>query len=706
MAIEPDMLQGLTPGDFRSVAGTTGQSRSEGAVSGMALQAALALLGLGGGVVVLLCTSRYGIGTFVDSPYYLSAARSLLAGEGYRSWHGQVYMGWPPLYPTLLAATGIAGVDPQVGARWLHSLTFALIVFLSGLLFLRCTTSRVWALTGTLAVLASGPLLAWSLMVASEPLFIVLAILFVLCLPRALRGESLSALVVAALVAGLACLQRYAGVSLILAGLVLLVLRPYRVSLFHRLRDVTLFGVISVAPLALWCLRNLIVAEQTVGPQHRFHLPSSHELLRSFFAADQVVATWLFPWARAGSVRNLHLGLVIALAGTIVVLSHMVERRRRRSTDSSATDRRGRDTGGLQIWSATVVGLVYFGFLVVSAAGLGWVPEQRHLVPLYVFVMVLMVAAAAGASRLLSVPVGHRKMVDSLLVALCALWLQYPLRELVHSTAHYMREGAGGYSVATWQDSLLVQWLREHPLSGTVYSNGPDAVYLLAGAATLITPENLHDPAGLARWCGSAPSYVVWFHGLRRLWLYDLRELLSRYQMQEVATFPEGAVYRYLGAGGPAVSGVHRFWCAKTGRHLYTIRIEERDRLANEEDDTWTYEGLVFYAVPPGDRKPPNVLPVYALQSVRSGTCFYTMDEAEKERFVGDSAAGWTCKGVAFYAWPRADEKDLRPVHRFRSERLGSYFYTSDESERARLVAEFSPTWTYEGVAWYAYAPR
>jgi 4-amino-4-deoxy-L-arabinose transferase-like glycosyltransferase len=703
MPVGPDKLQDRVAEEGQDIGKTAGPSGRRGAVG---VQAVLVLLGLCGAVIVLLWTSRYGAGTFIDSTYYVAAARSLLAGEGYRGWRGELYTGWPPLYPTLLAATGIMGMDPQAGARWLNSLTFGLIVWLSGQLFLRCTTSRALALAGTLAVLAAGPLLAWCVMIASEPMFIVLAILFALCIPGCLRRQNWLALILAALLAGLACLQRYVGVTLIMAGGLLIGLSTYRTSLRQRIGNLAVFGIISVIPGAVWCLRNYLLAGlMTVGAQHRFHRPSNHELIRSFYDAVHAVGAWLLPWMQPGPTQRAYLKLAIVLAGVIAVVSHLIEARRRRWRDGATADRSDQDTRGLQVWSVAVVGLTYFGFLVVSSAGLGWVPRQRHMVPLLVFVMAWMAGGIDGAFRLLSGLLGHRKLVEFLGVLLCVLWLQYPLRELARSTGHHMREGAGGYAVSAWQDSPLVGWLRNHPLSGKVYSNGPDAAYLLTGTATTITPENIRGPAGVARWCSSEPSYVVWFRALDRPWLYNLRELLSRCQMQEVATFSDGGVYRYLGKGGPGISGVYRFWSPKTGRHLYTIQVQERDRLLNGDGGIWKYEGLVFYAFPPGDKRPTGVLPVYELWSSSSETYLYTMDEAEKDQLVHDPAGGWTCKGVAFYAWPQPGAKDAMPVYCFRSEHLGSRFYTLDEQEKASLLGEASQTWTYEGIAWYAYGP-
>jgi 4-amino-4-deoxy-L-arabinose transferase-like glycosyltransferase len=705
MPLEPEQSQDAVHKDSPDIAKTTGESLKQGTADSLAMHAALGLLGLCGVAVVLLCTSRYGVGLSPDSANYLSAARSLLAGQGYRYPDGGIYTHWPPLYPTLLAAAGLAGVDPLLGARLLNSLAFGLIILLSGRLFLRCTTSRALALAGTLSVLASSPLLACSIMAWSEPIFIVLTILFLLYLPGFLRRKNLPALVLVSILAGLACLQRYAGVTLILAGAVLIALNTSRASLFQRLKYLVIFGVISTTPVAVWCLRNRVLAEQTVGG-HDFRLASGPELVRAFRPAAQIVATWLFPWDQAGSTGPIGLGLVLALAGTMIILPRMIEAGRRRSRDRPALDRDGKDTSGLLIWSATVFGLVHFSFLVFSTAGLGWNPEQRHIVPIYISVMVLMVAGIEGACRLLSGPLGHARLMNSMAVLLCALWLQYPLRALPRSTAHHVREGAGEYCTSGWQDSPLVQWLRSHPLPGRIYSNAPDAVYILTGAAAGTTPHYSWDAAEFARReLVPQASYVVWFHGLPRAYLYDLRELLSRYRMQEMAVFPHGGVYQYLGEGGPGVAGVYRFWSAQTGRHFYTIQKAQRDRLVNQDDGVWACEGPAFYAFAPDSARPPDVLPVYRFWSAGLQTHFYTMDEAEKDRLLRHPSGGWTWEGVVFYAWPQAGANDVMPVHRFWSQRLGGHFYTISESERASLVSELSHTWIYEGIAWYAYGP-
>jgi len=144
-----------------------------------------------------------------------SASQSLLLGEGYRYFDGGIYAKWPPLFPTLLAALHVVGLEPVAGARFLNAFAFGMIVYVSGRLFLRCTTSVAFALPGVLSIILSAPLVAVSIMVWSEPVFAALAALFTLAMPGFLRTQSRTSLVSISLLAALACLRRYAGVTLI-----------------------------------------------------------------------------------------------------------------------------------------------------------------------------------------------------------------------------------------------------------------------------------------------------------------------------------------------------------------------------------------------------------------------------------------------------------------------------------------------------------
>ena len=67
---------------------------------------------------------------------YIMMARSLLQGRGW-TLEGAPVEVFPPLYPALLAFTGLFGADPMEGARWLQAALWAVNVFSVGFITYR-----------------------------------------------------------------------------------------------------------------------------------------------------------------------------------------------------------------------------------------------------------------------------------------------------------------------------------------------------------------------------------------------------------------------------------------------------------------------------------------------------------------------------------------------------------------------------------------
>jgi len=655
------------------------------------VQAVLAALSALAVVLVLLCTSRYGVGLEPDSANHLAAARSLLAGTGFRYHDGTMYTGWPPLFPTLLALLGLAGVEPQIGARFINAFAFGATVFVSGRLFLRSTMSVAFAILGTLSIVLSAPLLRMSVMAMTEPVFILLAALFILSIASFLRTRRWTWLLAASIVAALGCLQRYTGITLVMTGGLLIALCAAGTGIRERAKYAAVFVAIATTPLVLWMVRNRMVTGESVGA-HRFHLGSAREFSRAIASTADIVAPWLFPRVPSVTVETVGLGLILLAAAIAVIVA------RRALRDHCGAE------SSLQIGSAAAFGLVYSVFLVICSAEMMWNPNERLWLPAYVFVMLLVFTGVADASRLLSaLPAGRRWGAWPGLL-LCILWLLYPLSEAGQCVESRIRDGAGVYSSRGWQESPLIRWLRAQPPQGAVYSNIPDVMYLLLGMRAQSTPHWYWDTAKLAaNMSSSQATYIVWSDNPHLDVLYDRRELASRWRMEEIASFPDGAVYRFLGDGGPGVWGVHRFWSPLKNRHYYTVNKVEIEMMNLYQGRQWTDEGPVFY-VYSRDQHPAGTLPVYQFSSQVLDSRFYTMQEQEKDNLIREYFSVWKYEGVAWYAYPEGGQPaEARPVWRLWSDTLRTHFYTANVAEKDWLVREYPQIWRYECVAWYAY---
>lgn len=150
---------------------------------------------------------------------------------------------------------------------------------------------------------------------------------------------------------------------------------------------------------------------------------------------------------------------------------------------------------------------------------------------------------------------------------------------------------------------------------------------------------------------------------------------------------------------------IYRFWSGKSRKHFYTISEAERAKLIEQYPDVWTSEGIAYYAF--RGQSEPNLLPVHRFWSNSLSSHFYTIKESEKNKLVEQFSDVWTYEGPVFYAYPEGQQPaGTMPVYRFWSGRTKAHFYTIKESEKNKLIDQFADVWTYEGIAWYAYEQR
>lgn len=165
--------------------------------------------------------------------------------------------------------------------------------------------------------------------------------------------------------------------------------------------------------------------------------------------------------------------------------------------------------------------------------------------------------------------------------------------------------------------------------------------------------------------------------------------------------------YRVSGGGTPTTPDkvpVYRFWSPVFSGHFYTTDSAERDWLIATYPTQWTYETIAYRAL--SSKGNTNAKPVYRFWSDQHSSHFYTIDEAEKQSVIANYPGIWTYETVAFYAFaPGTQPAGTLPVYRFWSPVYGHHFYTINESDKQMLIRDYPNFWTYETIAWYAYVP-
>ena len=353
----------------------------------------LGLLAAAGVVLILLGTTRYGTATSPDSAVYISAARSVVCGDGFVRYDGDPLLHWPPLLPSLLALIGLIGFDPLDTIRYVNAAAFGLVVLLTGAALRGQIETPSLRVLGSLAMLFAMPVVRVSVYAWSEVCFAVLLLTCLLALGRFLRQGATRHILISGVFAGLACMTRYAGVTVILAGLAVVALKP-AIPKARRLRLGVLFLLISASPLAGWLLRNYLTASSWTGPRG----PSSSSILQNVGLFLDTVTVWFLP-PQVPLVGRCLLLLILALVVAVLAFGSVGSRRYRdRQSDAS--------------WVPfTLFLIIYIGFIIGAASLTSFDPiNSRLLSPMFAPLVVVLLHAieriheysTTGANRLLS----------------------------------------------------------------------------------------------------------------------------------------------------------------------------------------------------------------------------------------------------------------------------------------------------------------
>lgn len=160
--------------------------------------------------------------------------------------------------------------------------------------------------------------------------------------------------------------------------------------------------------------------------------------------------------------------------------------------------------------------------------------------------------------------------------------------------------------------------------------------------------------------------------------------------------------YNVSGKGTPTRVAVHRFWSEALSSFFYTASEAEKDKLEDDPSHVWDYQGVAFHALPGAIE--PNCAPVHRFWSNILGTHFYTIKEKERDKLIEQFEGRWIYEGEVFWAFPEGKQAPgTIPVYRFWSDTIRRHFYTTSEEQKDKIILEDRDVWTYEGIAWYTY---
>ena len=510
------------------------------------LELALALTVVAlGGTGAWLATSDGPVVTS-DSVVFLDAAENVRSGQGvvlsgsYPNLEptlgdrpGFPLVHWPPLYPGGLAAASAAVGDPVEGARALQALLLVGNLALFGVLVWRLTGSRLGAVAAMAVFVISPAGIERHLDVASEPLFMLLLFSGLESLALYLTGRGVGWLVAAVGLLGAALLTRYAGLPVLVVAFAVLVAFGTGSSARKLARGAWVTAAVA-APLGLWLVRNAADAGTATGREVGWHVPGADDV-RSAFG---YVAGWFAPMGFPPALRAaVALAVVVLLAFALrPVLPRLVSRRER----------------VVRVTALVGLAAAYLAFLLISRtiADSENPLDDRGFAPAYFALAAVGAAAVVHALARLGDGVGlaRRASVIAAAVVVAASYTATTAQDVLDVEET-------GYLGRRWRGSETLAQVRTLPLSQTVFSDEPEAIFFLLDRRASSIPvrddpiaDRPHDAyvvqlRRLREQIARGTALVVLFDGERREYLPDDEELLARTGLVRLRRTGDGVLY-------------------------------------------------------------------------------------------------------------------------------------------------------------------
>lgn len=478
--------------------------------------------------VLSLFTKYGGIGISPDSVMYISGARNIYAHQVFFYFGHQALVAFPLFYPTFLSTIlFITGIDPVIIGPTLNGLLFALLIFLSGIVMERFIFPSKWYKWFILLAIALSPsLLEIYSMLWSETLFMVWTLVFMIAYKRYMSTHSLRSLMLVAGITALACVTRYAGVTLIGAG-GLLLLFDLNLNIRKKIGHILIFGLISISLLVTNLVRNSLVTHTGTGPRYK----SLTSLYDNMHYAGTVLCDWLTLTEQQYGLA-FTITLLTVLAFIIAFLLNTFRNRARYFTYEQI---------------ALAFFIVYALFMIISATISRYERiNNRLLSPMFIPFLLgctywIPLAIREQASKV--------RIFATVIAAVLALGFLYG--EIKNDTQRYDDQGdygVPGYTDDSWNKSDLIKLLKRNPgmfkQGYPIYNNACEAFYFFTGKGSAYIPKPT-DVKRMQSFDAQPHGYIVIFDQLPDPTLLPLQKILLYKPLKQLYKFADGGVYMW-----------------------------------------------------------------------------------------------------------------------------------------------------------------
>ena len=476
-----------------------------------------------------------GVGVSPDSVVYISTAQNIRDHGAINDFTNMPVMDFPAFYPAFLSgALVLTGSKVLSFGPFLDGLMFATLILLCGWIMNRCTqVTRTYKLLLLVFIALSPCLLEVYSMIWSETLYLLLTVLFIILAHGYFKTHSIRWLLGMALIAALACVTRYAGVSLVALGGLLLLCDGRMKWGGRKLGHMALYGTAGLSLLALNLYRNLRLTQTLTG----YREPGLTPFGTNLHDFGSVLCDWL-------PFFNEHYGAasVVAILFILLITGIFVYRLVRHTEFFSFNN------------LALSYFVVYAAFILTTATVSRFQQlDSRLLSPL--FLPWLWGSTQWIPAALRRCPPRWKKaaVVVSLAAAGCFIYGEVHDFRDNWEGIHYA--GIPGYTETTWRQSETMAYVRANKDSlvkaGPVYSDAFEGLWFLADVDSDLIPHK-DNPEDIRYMMKQDHFTIVWFDDAVNWDLIDIDFMRQQKQLVRELHFKDGAIYFFKTAPPPS----------------------------------------------------------------------------------------------------------------------------------------------------------
>jgi hypothetical protein len=473
---------------------------------------------------IYLFTAYSGVGLSPDSIMYASTATNIQAHGSLLTFNKTPLVFFPVFYPFFLGVIQFfSRVDPITAGPVINEFLFAAVIFTSGWIMSKFIShSIVYKWLILIAIILSPGLLEIYSFLWSETLFILEIMIFIIAYWKYEQTHTLKALIIVAVITAISCITRYAGITIVGTGC-LLILIDNQLAIRKKIGHIVLYGAISISLL----VGNLILNSINTGLSTGTREPSITPFVKNLEYFGTVICDWgslsknAYPYAAA-----LTALVLLALIGILIF---------------KTIKKQVNSYENIVIAFAIVYGL----FIVISASISRYERINNRLIaPMFIPLLIGCTSWVPDVLRLIKTKV---KYVLAGIVIIAMLTFEY--FTLQTDLQRYDDEndyGVPGYSDDSWNKSQFVVYLHQHKALFNndipIYTDADEAVYLFTGMSSTLIPHKFFTNK-VQQFYQQKHFYLIWFSNLYNTELLSLPEIMQHKKLIKIGHAKEGDVY-------------------------------------------------------------------------------------------------------------------------------------------------------------------